>query len=876
MTRPFRNRSRFLCKELKKRHASPAARLARICEWLERRELLTGVDFLQGTVTLAGAPQANVTIELKDVTANTSLPSTMTNGNGYYHFEGLTAGDTYDITEVPPSGSSASAAQISETPVGINASSVVNTSTIQVTLGGGPGSGPYFFHHDGDVSGNATDTPVPWEGDGLFPQNFDFNVPSRPVSPSDPLFPTVTTLPATGDLTDLGVYAGLFHANVNGSATPAGTSSDPNLPANATFDTYCVDLRGGFTVDNNNHNVGPTFQVMPEPLTILELREGTSAANVGEIAWLFNHYGQNPSQLGTDLSLSGYGSGEYGAALQIAMWQLLTNGDTSQFKYDPSTPDVTTLINDYLNQASGKSEDAIYLDAMPFSDWPGDAQSVIATANYNFTNVGTPQLTITKVPDSGTVTAGSTIGFTVTISNPGGATASGLMLTDPLPPGGNEFFNWSIDTTKGNPADFAVNGSPGSQSLAFSSAFLAGPDSLAPGQSISVHITTPTTAGDVSGGAVGLQSGPSSAAYLGAAGNYGVLYMVDSGTHNLSITNVTLGANVGVGSGVGGNGVGNVTFSGPGIVTGRVDFAPGQTDVFNNQNGSNVGPASVNTNVAAVTSAISTVTSLNSSLGALTGTSISINGTQTINESAGTFHTVNGVTYSVFTVKSYSENDGKIFTINGDGSGDPVVLNFGPSIGNVNLGGDVALTGNGLNDDKVIWNFTSSNQNLQLNNNASSFFTMAFHGIILAPNDVISTSNGNLSGRIFGGGNQDMQLVSGLTQHAPLLNTATVTSGTLSASASSLITVTGSFRPTRAAPAKGSPTLAAAAVDPLDGHVTQAVEQVLGRAPDAGLDYWLGQYHLGTDWVDHMDLPGRAAGPAAADEYFNAIGKDQS
>ena len=95
--------------------------------------------------------------------------------------------------------------------------------------------------------------------------------------------------------------------------------------------------------------------------------------------------------------------------------------------------------------------------------------------------------------------------------------------------------------------------------------------------------------------------------------------MVTSGTHNLSITNVTLGANVGVGSGVGGSGVGNVTFSGPGIVTGRLDFAPGQTNQFSNNNGSNVGPASVNTNVAAVTSAISTVTSLNSSLGRCMG-----------------------------------------------------------------------------------------------------------------------------------------------------------------------------------------------------------------------------------------------------------------
>jgi hypothetical protein len=242
--------------------------------------------------------------------------------------------------------------------------------------------------------------------------------------------------------------------------------------------------------------------------------------------------------------------------------------------------------------------------------------------------------------------------------------------------------------------------------------------------------------------------------------------------------------------------VGNVTFSGPGIITGRLDFAPGQTDQFSNNNGANVGPASVNKNVSTVASAISTVTTLNTALGALTGTPIAINGTQTINQSAGTLHTVNGVTYTVFTVTSYSENDGKVFTINGDGTGNPVVLNFGPNSGNINLGGDVALTGNGLNDDKVIWNFTSSNHNLQLNNNASSFFSMAFHGIILAPNDGIHLVNANLSGRIFGGDNQDMQLVSGLTLHAPMMNTATVSGTNVSSSSSSdTITISGPFLP---------------------------------------------------------------------------------
>src|SRR5262249_41738785 len=161
-----------------------------------------------------------------------------------------------------------------------------------------------------------------------------------------------------------------------------------------------------------------------------------------------------------------------------------------------------------------------------------------------------------------------------------------------------------------------------------------------------------------------------------------------------------------------------------------------------------------NYSVGAVTTALSTVTTLSSSLAGL-GTSLAINGTQTINESAGQLVTVGGVTYRIFNVTSYSENDGKLVTSNGDAAGNPVVFNFGFN-SNVNLGGDVALTG-GLADDQVLWNFATSGKNVSLNNNASSYPDLAFHGVLLAPNDKISVVNANLSGRVFGGNSSDMQ-----------------------------------------------------------------------------------------------------------------------
>ena len=240
------------------------------------------------------------------------------------------------------------------------------------------------------------------------------------------------------------------------------------------------------------------------------------------------------------------------------------------------------------------------------------------------------------------------------------------------------------------------------------------------------------------------------------ASQYAVLYE-GTGGNTLHITNVTINGNVGVG------GTGKVSDSGPSTVNGRLDFSAANTGQFSGAPG-DTGPTPINYGVAAVTSALNAVNSLNSSLAGL-GNGLVINGTQTINESAGQMDTINGVTYRVFNITSYSSGDGKLLTINGDGSGDPVVFNFASTLGNVNLGGDVTLKG--LNDDQVLFNFTGSGKNISLNNNASSFPTLAFQGIILAPNDVISLTNANLDGRVFGGDSSDMQIVSGTTIKAP-------------------------------------------------------------------------------------------------------------
>jgi uncharacterized repeat protein (TIGR01451 family) len=123
---------------------------------------------------------------------------------------------------------------------------------------------------------------------------------------------------------------------------------------------------------------------------------------------------------------------------------------------------------------------------------------VSASATITITTHITPQVTVTKVADISTVYAGGTAGYTVTLTNTSSTSqATSVTLSDALPAGLGKDINWKIDTTTGNPTDFTITGGVGSQNLTLAS----GINSLAPGQSISVHITGSTSINDVSSAA---------------------------------------------------------------------------------------------------------------------------------------------------------------------------------------------------------------------------------------------------------------------------------------------------------------------------------------------------------------------------------------
>ena len=119
---------------------------------------------------------------------------------------------------------------------------------------------------------------------------------------------------------------------------------------------------------------------------------------------------------------------------------------------------------------------------------PVTGQVVIAPGNnvIAFTNtLRTTVLGVVKTADAASVTAGTGVGFTVTVTNAGTATAAGVTLDDPLP--GAAGVSWTVDPAYTGPGTCAVSGvAPQVLGCAFGD--------LAPGASASVHVRSATSA----------------------------------------------------------------------------------------------------------------------------------------------------------------------------------------------------------------------------------------------------------------------------------------------------------------------------------------------------------------------------------------------
>jgi hypothetical protein len=661
----------------------------------------------------------------------------------------------------------------------------VDTETVTVN-GNGTYTTPtgYTLPTSSTVTGTYQWNAIYTSGNGNNLTASDINDVSERATIS-PASPQITTTPSPTSAT-LGTTTVTLKdsAVLSGGYSPAGTITFTLVaPGGATVDTETV------TVNGNGTYTTPTGYTLPTSSTVTGTYQwnaiytsgngnNLTASDINDVSERATISPAGPAivttpsptaaTLGTTIKDSAVLSGGYSPAGTIVFTLVAPGGatiDTETVTVNGNgtytTPTGYTLPNS-ANATGTYQWNATYTS--------GNGNNLTATdindVNERVTVTGTPKLNVVKTADVASISAGQTAGYVITITNTGTAVDNNVTLSDPLPPGAGNDINWHIDTSGiglgagTTPVDFSINGAVGGQNLVVSPAFISGGDSLAPGQSISVHITGVTTVNDLS-----FSVNPA----LGVLGQYAVLF--DSGSGNqLSIANDTVSGNIGV------YGPGSVQFSGPGSILGRVDFSAANTGQFHNTNGSNVGPSSVNYGVSAVTTARNLEVSLSSGLGGLTGTNLAIgSGNQTVNESAGTLQTYQGVNYRVFNVTSYAMTANNNLTIVGDGSGNPVLFNVAYA-SNSNINGGVILAGSGLSDDLVMWNFTSSGKNVQMAANAGTF-----HGVMLLPNDTFTGSEVNIDGRIYGGAGGNMQIVSGTNVNAPpvssntLVNTATAT-----------------------------------------------------------------------------------------------------
>ncbi len=293
----------------------------------------------------------------------------------------------------------------------------------------------------------------------------------------------------------------LQEVGVNGGApTVVGTASDfTAVEFTGTYGDFTLKIFGGSS-DNgaglsdllssttsiqNNSTDTKTLMLMVfqdnytlpagTPLTVESGLGGT--VNQGTLSYdkIFQAYASSTNDTNFDIT-----NGPQTAVPNMASFD--TGGQTGQFNRTAGQP--YSLLSTVTLTLSGGGK-------INYSD------HVTVTAS------AAPDLLITKTADKSNITAGQTAGFTVTITNTGTSNANGVTLNDLLPLGSatpNDL-NWKIDTTTGDFQDFTINGSAGTQqSLVLSQSFINAGDFLAPGQTITVHITTTTSSGDGGGG----------------------------------------------------------------------------------------------------------------------------------------------------------------------------------------------------------------------------------------------------------------------------------------------------------------------------------------------------------------------------------------
>ena len=335
-------------------------------ETIEARVLLA-TGFVQGFVlNNVNAPLVGATVQLEN-TSDHSISTTSTDSTGYYAFNGVAPG-VYDVTETA-TGFATNGVNIQTT---INPASAINSNTgIQVTV--------EDLSTLPEISTQYTANAVTNLSDGNY-------------------FLQASSYNAAGDnhLTDPNLIGG-FELTLSG---PAGTTV-------SEITSYCSDL---------TQDIGPppvTFFAQPS-LTPSSTTQPGLATNIGELAYLYNTYGQFINPL-PDPSNNGFGDSINSAGLQLALWALEYNANPVTSLSSPNSPfevdttataaEIVSSANSYLAVAMGKSQDVYFLNGVGSTG--GGDQGMLSTDLLSFTNKLAVQPTLTTVASA---TAGGVVG----------------------------------------------------------------------------------------------------------------------------------------------------------------------------------------------------------------------------------------------------------------------------------------------------------------------------------------------------------------------------------------------------------------------------------------------------------------------------------
>ncbi len=466
---------------------------------------VSGTDYLTptpgsttpSTVTIAGT---TVTLTGTDDFGNAVSETTTTNGSGFYSFTGLNPSNSggYTVTETPPASdshvgqTSTTTGAVTNTPPGTPSavSMIVLTSngasstdnffeTAAVSINGydyltpTPGSttpstvtiaGTTVTLTGTDDFGNAVSETTTTNGSGFY--SF------TGLNPSNAAGYTVTETPPASD----------SHVGQTSTTTGADTNTPPGTPAVVSM--IVLTSNGASSTDNFFEtaavSVSGTDYLVPNTTTAGDLTTSTTGVAIA----------------GTSVTLTG--TDEFGNPVSETT-TTNASGNYSFMDLNPSNGGGYTVTETPPAADTHVGQTSTTAGAMTNTPpgTPSAVSMIVLTTNGasstdNFFEATQPNLTITKTADQASILAGQTAGFTVTITNIGAVTDNGVTLSDPLPAGtGGDVF-WTIDSTTGNPGDFQITGSTGSQVLSLTIS------TLTAGESIAVHLTSPTDGADTS------------------------------------------------------------------------------------------------------------------------------------------------------------------------------------------------------------------------------------------------------------------------------------------------------------------------------------------------------------------------------------------